>query len=221
MADNIMMSFWSNADVLRQLSHGLMWCALIFAVLAAGATGLRFYVDRRAGELSSASQQVRDEANQQRLRASEAELQALRDQGQDNQKRHELAEKELATLSAKNEPRTLSPTNRDALLTFLRQQVAGKVVIKASVSTPDARAYGDQIAAALKSAGWSVRIDNALFAGSDTTGLWITVKDQSTSPDGAGVLQAAFKVMGLDARGQIDPAMDAAAGEFWLCIGNR
>lgn len=194
------MGFWNSAETLRQVSLVLMWSTVVFAVLAAGSTGLRFYVDRRVGELSSRSQKAQDEESQRRIAASEAEV---------------------AALKVKNEPRTLPPASRTALLAFLQGKPAANVIIKASINATDARALADQIAAVLKSAGWTVRVDSAMFTGPDTTGLWMVVKDSASAPAGAGLLQAALKSVGLDARGQIDPSLDPLPGDFWLCVGNR
>jgi hypothetical protein len=198
-----------------------MWGAVVTAVLAASATGLRFYVDRRVGELSSGVHKARDEDSRRRLEASESELEALRNRERESQQRHEAAEKELALIKAKSEPRSLPAADGTALTAHLRSHPSGIVVIKASVNAPDARSLADQFASALQAAGWTVRVDNALFAGPDTTGIWITIKDRSSPPEGAGILQRALKAVGFDARGQFDPAMQVAAGEFWLCVGKR
>ena len=105
--------------------------------------------------------------------------------------------------------------------TFLRNQAQGSVVIKASINAPDARAYADEIAAVLTQAGWTVRIDNAMFTGSDIAGVWITVKDPKKAPPAAGLLQNALKAAGIDARGKYDPTMDTPDSEFWLSVGNK
>jgi len=198
-----------------------MWAAAMLAILAAGSTWLRYHVDRRVSELSSQAQGAREEEGRRRQEAAELKLQALRDREEESRKRHELAEQELSSLRAKAVPRTLPSEGRQAMSAFLLRHPKGSVVIKASVSAPDARGYADQIAAVLEAAGWTVKVDNALFAGPDAAGLWITVRDPEKSPSGAGVLQEALKAAGLEARGQHDATMGTPDDEFWLCVGNR
>ena len=198
-----------------------MWAAVILAVAAAGATWLRYYVDRRIGELSSQAQEVREEEGRRRQEAAERELQDLRTHDEENRRRHQLAEKELASLRSKAAPRTLPSDARQALAAFLQGKPKGSVVIKASVNAPDARGYAEEVRAVLAQAGWTVRIDNAIFAGPNTLGVWITVKDPNKAPIAAGLLQNALKAAGIEARGQYDPDMGTADNEFWLSVGNR
>lgn len=198
-----------------------MWAAAVLAILAAGATWLRYHVDRRVSELSSQAQRERDKEGRRRQETAELDLKFLRNREEESRKRHELAETELASLRARAAPRSLLSEGKQAISAFLVGHAKGSVVIKASVSSPDARAYADQIAAVLKAAGWTVRVDNALFAGPDTTGLWITVKDAGKASPAAGLLQRALRAAGLDVRGQTDATMGTPDDEFWLCVGNR
>jgi hypothetical protein len=226
------MSLWNSIDSLRQTSLVLMWVAGLLAVGAAGATLLRYYVDRRISELTSQAQQAKEELaaraqqekeeeHRQRQEAAEGELKDFRAREQENRRRHEAAEQELESMRAKAAPRSLPSKAREAMSTFLKNQAKGSVVIKASVNAPDARAYGDEIRTVLTQAGWTVRIDNAMFAGSDIAGVWITVKDPKKAPAAAGLLQNALKAAGVDARGEYDPTMDAPDSEFWLSVGNK
>lgn len=215
------MSAWNSIDSLRHLSLVLMWAAALLAVAAAGATWLRYHVDRRVSELSSQAQRAREEEGRRRQEAAEGELQALRAREEESRERHEVAEKELTSLRVKSAPRSLLSEERQALSAFLTSQPKGSVVIKASVNAPDARGYADEIGAVLTDAGWTVRIDNAIFAGRDTVGVWITVKDPKKAPPAAGLLQNALKAAGIDARGQYDAGMGTADDEFWLSVGNR
>jgi len=172
-------------------------------------------------ELASRAQQAKEEEHRQRQEAAEAEVKDLRAREQENRRRHEAAEQELGSIRAKGAPRSLPSKAREAMSTFLRNQAQGSVVIKASINAPDARAYADEIAAVLTQAGWTVRIDNAMFTGSDIAGVWITVKDPKKAPPAAGLLQNALKAAGIDARGKYDPTMDTPDSEFWLSVGNK
>ncbi len=215
------MSIWNSIDSLRHLSLVLMWAAALLAVAAAGVTWLRYYVDRRVSELSSQAQRLGEEEGRRRQEAAEGELRDLRAEEQESRKRHELAEEELASLRVKSAPRSLSSDEKKAMSAFLTSKPKGSVVIKDSVNASDARGYADEIAAVLTHAGWTVKIDNAIFAGRDTVGVWVTVKDPKKAPPAAGLLQNALKAAGIDARGQYDAGMGTADDEFWLSIGNR
>jgi len=57
---------WNQIDTLRAVSYGLMWASAILAILAALSTGLRYYIDRRAGELSAVKAMPRRLAPNQR-----------------------------------------------------------------------------------------------------------------------------------------------------------
>jgi hypothetical protein len=52
------MELWDNIQALRSLSHSLIWVAVILPIL--GAVGLRYYIDRRIGDLSAAAQTARE-----------------------------------------------------------------------------------------------------------------------------------------------------------------
>jgi hypothetical protein len=55
------MEFWDNIQTLRSLSHCFLWAALILTpIIAAGAIGTRYYIDRRIGELSASAQAARE-----------------------------------------------------------------------------------------------------------------------------------------------------------------
>ena len=209
-----MSAWWNSIDSLRHLSLALMWAAALLAVAAAGATWLRYYVDRRVSELSS-------EEGRRRQEAADRDLQNLRAEEEESRRRHELAEQELAALRLKSAPRSLSSDGRQAMSAFLTTKPKGSVVIKASVNAADARAYADEIGAVLTAAGWTVRIDNAIFAGGNTVGVWITVKDPKKAPSAVGLLQNALKAAGIDARAHYDPGMGSADDELWLSVGNR
>jgi hypothetical protein len=125
-----------------------------------------------------------------------------------------------ALLARQAAPRSLSADQKAAIVNFLQGQPKGSVTLKASVSAPDARAYADQIATLLGSAGWMTKVDNALFAGPNTAGVWITIKDPQNAPPAAGVLQHALRAAEIEARGEYDPTM-ADVAEVWLSIGSK
>ena len=87
--------FWGSIQSLRSFSHGLMWTAVIFAVLSAGATWLRYYIDRRVGELSKAEQAKRESLLQENL---ETKIRDVESSGAAAQaKRESLLKEDLET----------------------------------------------------------------------------------------------------------------------------
>lgn len=213
-----MMNIWNNIDTLRTLSHALMWVAVVFAIVVAMATGFRYYVDRRVGELAAAARTIEERKKDATQAEREAELHA---QLQTTEIKLQESTKKLTALEEQARPRVLTDTQRGQLITFLQGKLKGRVVIKAGVTAPDARAYAEELRGVLVQEGWTVRIDNAMFAGPNTVGVWITVKDADKAPIAAGLLQNALKAAGIDARGQHDPDMNTTDNEFWLSVGNR
>src|SRR5437660_4615938 len=50
---------WNSIEILRNASHVLMWASALLAVAAALAAGVRYYVDRRVGELSAQTAELK------------------------------------------------------------------------------------------------------------------------------------------------------------------
>lgn len=209
---------WNSIETLRALSHALIWAAGLLAILAAMATGLRYYVDRRVSDLASAVRVMEEQQRDARQAEREAEL---RGQLHVTELKLQDSTKKVTALEEQARPRALTVRQRDQLVVFLRDKPKGRVVIKASATAPDARAYAEEFRDVLAQDGWTVRIDNAIFAGPSSSGVWITVKDPNKAPMTAGLLQNALKAVGIDARGQHDQSIDTVDNEFWLSVGNR
>jgi hypothetical protein len=124
-----------------------------------------------------------------------------------------------AVLELKATPRSLTVQQRASFSAALATEPIGAVVIKSSVSAPDARGYAEEIAGVLRKVGWRVKIDNALFGGTDISGLWITVKNSNNVPAAAGSLQRALHQAGIQARGKYDPGLDGTESDVWLSVG--
>ena len=118
-------------------------------------------------------------------------------------------------------PRHLTEAQKNAIVNFLTGLQKGSVMIRANSYANDARGYADEIAALLtdERLGWTVRVDNAVLTGPDTTGLWITVGDADPPPAEAGVLQNAFAAGGIHLRGMVDATVPQ--GEVWLSVGAK
>ena len=209
---------WNSIEALRTLSHALIWAAGLLAILAAMATGLRYYVDRRVSDLATAARVM--EEQQRDTRQAEREVE-LRGQLRATELKLQDSTKKVTALEEQARPRALTDSQRNQLVVFLRDKPKGRVVIKASATAPDARGYAEEVRDVLAQEGWTVRIDNAIFAGPNSGGVWITDKDPNKAPTTAGLLQNALKAVGIDARGRHDQGMDTVDNEFWLSVGNR
>jgi hypothetical protein len=117
-------------------------------------------------------------------------------------------------------PRHLTETEKAELAKSLGDQPKGRFTIKANVTAKDARGYADEIAAFFNDPkiGWTVKVDNAIIAGPNVVGMWITVRDRNTVSQSAAILQNALQAAHLPSRAELDPA-GPAADEVWLSIG--
>lgn len=128
------------------------------------------------------------------------------------------AQAEAEQLKKRAAPRLLTQAEEHRMMAFLEGKPIGVFAIKVDVSAADAQNYGQQIANLFRSAGWTVRVDEAIFNGPDIRGLWITAKDVNAARNGAGLLQHAFRAAGIRVRGEYDPTMPE---EIWLSIGAK
>lgn len=190
------MSFWNSIESLRSLSASLMWSAALLAMAAAGATWLRYYVDRRVSELSAQAQRLREE---------------------ESGTRHELAEKELAALRLRIGPRHLK--DRSALLETLRGGPRGAVKVLASTLDPEAKAYAEEMVAVLREAKWAVDFPERTIPVNAQPGVSVVVSASGEPPPHAGPLQHALRSTGVDVKGLADT--EAQPGTVTLIVGQK
>jgi hypothetical protein len=129
------------------------------------------------------------------------------------------ADKKLAEIERLRTARHLTETQKQDLAAALVGKPIGRLTIKASATAPDAKDYADEIAAVFDAAGWKVPVDNAMFMGGDTSGVWITIHDANI-PEVANIAFSALRLANIPIR---DGARSDAAGpspdEAWLKIG--
>jgi len=103
-----------------------MWATALCGVLAAMATGIRYYVDRRVSELASAKRAVEIEQKDAAQRDREAQLQAKVDAAEIAQKEADL---KLSKVEAGAAPRNLDAGQRqrfiEAICSGLQSKRAG------------------------------------------------------------------------------------------------
>lgn len=166
------MEIWNSIDNLKSLSHALMWATAIFAILAALATGIRFYVDLRASELSSQVQREREGELKLQVDAAEREQQEARDK--------------LSKIEQTVKGRHLSPEQMAALTIIARKScdLLPIINVTAANSNHEAQVYATDFVNALKAAG--CKADLALPIPGltpDVMGIHIGVRDtKSISP---------------------------------------
>lgn len=180
------MEMWNSIDNLKSASHALMWATAIFAILAASATGIRYYVDRRASELSS---QVR--------REHEVELKMQVDVAQREQQE---ARDKLSKIEQTVKGRHLSSEQMAVLTVIARKSchLLSIVNVTAANSNHEAQVYATDFVKALKAAG--CKADLALPIPGltpDVMGIHIGVRDTKSISSAAIELSKMLNTIGV------------------------
>jgi hypothetical protein len=119
--------------------------------------------------------------------------------------------------------RHLSADQKARLHAFLKDQPKGRLLIRIIPSVPDAGNYGIELARFFKhEAGWTVRVDNSPFTGTDLGGMWLALRSADAIPPAPGALHAALAHAHVPVRPQ--PVWDPggpAFNEIWLVIGRK
>ena len=135
----------------------------------------------------------------------------------------DTANEELEKIRTRDTPHHLDEPQKHKLAQFLADKPKGQLIIKINITAFDARSYADEIGKFLQeSCGWSVRLDNALITGSNTTGAWFSIKDSNHVPSITAIIHSAFVYSGIPIRKTID--VDAGVPtdtEVWLSIGAK
>lgn len=215
---------WDNIDAVSRLVKFFTIAGFASLFLLGVFEVLGYLYSNRKDDLIHA-EQVRiqteqanaAEARNRQQEQAEQQSQAAIAQALERQKE---AEKKLGALEEKQAPRTLTSAQKSGLSGYLSKHPRGRITIKSSINTTDARAYSEQIAAILTQSGWTVQIDNAIFTGTDINGIWITFKTNNAVPAAAGTIYEAFKSAGMPIRAQYDPAIPTEQ-ELWLSVGAK
>src|SRR5258706_8545652 len=119
--------------------------------------------------------------------------------------------------------RHLSADQKARLHAFLKDQPKGRLLIRIIPSVPDAGNYGVELARFFKhQAGWTVRVDNSPFTGTDLSGMLLALRSPDAIPPATGALHAALAHAHVPVRPQ--PVWDPggpAFNEIWLVIGRK
>ena len=221
---------WNSIDVTTRVHDFCeFWGIALFLIVVVLEFGAYFYGHRRdwlmgeSARIAGIERQNVEKATEQR---HAAEATALRQQVTEAQNAAAEAKKNAAEIQALHAPRHLTDAEKTELKKFITENSKGSAsfTIKASASENDARAYADEIAAFFNATpiSWHVHVDNAMIMGTDTSGIWMSIKDRNAIPLAAGLLHSAFVKAGLPIKKdvEIDPGIPGS-DEIWLSIGGR
>lgn len=188
---------WSSIESLKSLSHSLMWGAVLFAILAAVSTGVRYYVDRRAGELSSHAQRVDAEQKEQLQREREA---ALKLQVEAAQREQREASEKLSKIEQNVKGRHLTAEQSTTLVAMAKQVCRSlpMVSVTASNSNHEAQMYATEFVKALKAGGCAADLALPIPGLTpDVMGIHIGVRDVQNPVPGAVELSKMLNSIGI------------------------
>ena len=185
---------WNSIESLRSLSHSLMWGAVVFAILAAASTGVRYYVDRRASELSSLAQRVDAEQKEQLQREREAALKLQVEAAQ-----REASEK-LSKIEKNVKGRHLTSEQTTTLAAMAKQVCRSLPMINvtAANSNQEAQVYATEFVKALKAGGCVADLALPIPGlAPDVMGIHIGVRDIQNPAYGAVELSKMINSIGI------------------------
>ncbi len=192
-----MMEMFNSIDSLKSVSHSLMWATAIFAVLAALATGIRYYVDSRLSELSSQAQRAETEIKEKSQREREA---ALKLQVEAAQREQQEASDKLSKLERNVKGRHLSSSQSDVLTAMAMKacHLLPMVNVTAANSNHEAQVYGTDFVKALKAAGCVSDLTLPIPGLTpDVMGIHIGVRDPENISFGATELSKMLSTIGV------------------------
>lgn len=210
------MSMWSDIDSLKSLSHGLMWATAILAVFAAITTGIRYYVDRRASELTSAVQRSEVELKENALKEREAALRAKVETAEREQRE---ANAKLNKMEEKAKPRTFTEAQKNRFVAAMSRCTSKVVSLTAPLGNPEAISFANYLESLFKAAGWTSRgLSQAVFTGIPV-GVILRVPSKEKLHPCIGTLQQTFAELGIEAPGEIVPG--TSVDEIDIVVGHK
>jgi hypothetical protein len=215
---------WNSIESTSRWSDILFWAGIVCLILLAVAEiGSHIYGSRSSFLVGEAVRLAGIQRNTDEAAAkekSDAESAQLRDKLAKAERIATEASEKAKELDRLRQPRRLTGNQKTRLFDLLAAAPKGKLTIKASVNDPDASDYGKEIAAVFARADWTVPVENALFAGGDTSGIWITVRNAQI-PEVAQTVYSALREAGIPIReGALGDENGPAADEAWLKIGS-
>ena len=190
----------SDVDSLKSLSHGLMWATAVFAILAATTTGIRYYVDRRVSELTSAARIADAERKERAQTEREA---ALRAQVEAAEKEQHEANQKLSKLEEKTKPRVLTESQEKKFVADIARCSSKNISVTTPIGDPEAAFFAKYLISLFKNAGWTIKADaQAIFTGVPV-GVILRVPSKEQLHPCVASVQKAFHDIGIQAPGEV------------------
>ena len=121
---------------------------------------------------------------------------------------HEIiARKDLKVENQHN--RVILREQQDAFVSSLANAPKGKAIVCIFNQDAEIETYANQVRDMVTAAGYDSedRVEPDIGSKSSPVGIFILIKDASAQPPFAGPLQRAFKKIGIDAQGDVDPSV--------------
>jgi hypothetical protein len=218
---------WDSADSTAAIAHNLHITAIVVLGLLVVSEALALIYDSRKEHLISAAFLNAEAARKNDVDAAEkrraAEVQSLESKLAVAEKAATKAAEQAAELDRLRQPRHMLPKQRIILRDLLTGAPKLQLVIKAGASSGDERVYAEEIASVLRELAWDIRIDDALFMGSNVSGLWLAMKGTvgEQAPGAVITLHNALGGAGLDIRQGVDGDQAVPPNEIWLNVGRK
>ena len=204
---------WNSIEAAGWWSNFYFWFGIgALALLGASEVVAHRYGLRKDELVAIAEQNTKAQNDQQSA--------TLRQQVIDAKAAAEAAKKDAELVS---QPRRLSAEQRAKLIAAISHGPKGRLVIQTNGSVDDARDYGEEIAAVLRTQGWEVTVPNTIMTGTNLKRSWFTVRDPKNVSPAAMVFINAFSNSGIPMRtppGEYDPSLPADV-DVVLKIGSK
>lgn len=207
---------WDSLESVSRWHSFFEIFGLVCAGLVVVASVLAYQYGQRKDELVAAAEALRSGQAVREREETEARRQS---EVAELQRQLSEAGKMVTELQQRQAPRHLSDDQRAKLADYLGKNPKSSVVVKASSTAPDARQYANEIVEVFRQAGWDVQVDDAIFIGADTSGVWLKVRPPI--PDAAQLIHAGFKFAGIPIRDKATPNPTGPEGEVWLQVGHK
>jgi hypothetical protein len=218
---------WNSIESTSRWSDILFWAGILCLILLAVAEiGSHIYGSRSSflvGEAARLAEIQRSADEAAAKKKSDDEAAQLRGQLAKAEKVATEAGEKVAELDRLRAPRHLLPAQQKALRDLLAGAPKLQVAIFAGTASGDEKGYADELASVFRALSWDVRVVDALFTGSDTSGLWLVMNGTQgqTVPEGPTILLRALVAAGLDIRPSISGSTLVPEGEIQLNIGRK
>ncbi len=124
---------------------------------------------------------------------------------------------QIAILRENDRPRTISPQQRAAILSALRQHKGEAVQVQIFAQENEALSFANQLNAALQDAGLTV--NSTMMMGGTGTGLGFTLHAENDQPPLAFAIANAFRVSGIQYGVQFRP--ETPEHTFIIFVGSK